>query len=68
MTALYQMNMFKDKDDILLDEIRSIKETSDKVRKGLFARHNELAKMYIELRNEMDSIKLGIRRETYGKV
>lgn len=36
----------------LKDEVKTLKESQDKVRRGMFARHNELAKMYLELKNE----------------
>jgi hypothetical protein len=36
------------------------KNSSDKVRKSLFARHNELAKMYVDLHNRLDIIERNI--------
>ena len=36
--------------EILREEVRQCRASNDKVRKGMFARHNELGKLYIDLR------------------
>jgi len=38
-------------------ELADIKLRNENVRKGIFARHNELAKMYIQLKDELDMVK-----------
>lgn len=43
-------------------QIEKVKESSDKVRKGLFARHNELAKMYLEMKEEFEAWKTTITK------
>lgn len=43
--------------DLLKLEIEKVKQSSENVRKGLFARHNELAKMYIEAKQEIEYLK-----------
>lgn len=56
MTA--QLEMFEENKISLLEEkIQKVKETSENVRKGLFARHNELAKMFLEQKKEIDYLK-----------
>lgn len=42
---------------ILKRELHEIKERSENARKGLFARHNELIKLYMQLKDEMDHMK-----------
>lgn len=43
--------------DILKKDLAEVKERNENVRKGLFARHNELAKLYIQLKDELDLLK-----------
>jgi len=42
------------------DDVRGVKESSDKVRKSLFARHNELAKKYTDLNERMRVLERNI--------
>lgn len=37
---------------------KDTKASGDKVRKGLFAKHGELAKMYVTLMNEFEDLKV----------
>lgn len=47
---LVQLDLFEDNEVVLLrKEMQFVKENNEKVRRGLFARHGELAKLYIEL-------------------
>ena len=46
--------------DILKEEIRQCRVSNDKVRKGMFARHNELAKMYVETKMRLDILEMHI--------
>lgn len=57
-----QLTLFDETDDItvLRIELRAMRETSEKVRKSLYARHNELAKMYLELNQRLDIIERNI--------
>jgi hypothetical protein len=43
--------------EILRGEIRSLEKTTDNVRRGIFVRHEELAKKYMEQREEIDRLK-----------
>jgi hypothetical protein len=59
MSAKIQYDLFKDTSDIdvVKAELAALKESHDKVRKGLFKRHNELAKMYMQQQEELDYLK-----------
>ena len=57
-TMSAQLDIFEETDiSSLKEEMKKVKETSDNVRKGLFARHNELAKMFLEQKKEIDYLK-----------
>jgi predicted metallo-beta-lactamase superfamily hydrolase len=61
---LIQLDLFEDKNetDILRDQITIVKESNDKVRKSLFARHGELAKKYIEIHQRLEILERNICR------
>ncbi len=44
----------------LKEDICAVKESSDKVRKGIFAKHAELAKKYLDLHERMQVIERNI--------
>jgi hypothetical protein len=48
--------------DFLRDEVKEVKESSEKVRKSLFARHGDLARKYSELHERMQIIERNICR------
>ena len=53
-----QLDIFEDIDlTTLKEEMKKVRETSENVRKGLFARHNELAKMFLAQQQEIDYLK-----------
>jgi hypothetical protein len=58
---MYQL-AFIEKTDIeyLKDDVKCVKESSDKVRKSMFARHADLARKYIELHERMQIIERNI--------
>ena len=59
----YQLDFFnRDAEDveILRQKIDETRNSSDKVRKGLFARHNELAKMYVDLSQRLEIMEKNI--------
>lgn len=43
--------------DMLKRELKDVHDMADKVRKGLFARHNELAKLFIDLDERLTYIE-----------
>lgn len=57
-----QLEFFEEKTehDCMMEEISHIRESNDKVRKSLFARHGELAKKYMELQERMTIIERNI--------
>jgi len=61
MSLKIQYDLFKDEKEVEMDELKKevleCRKSNDKVRKGLFARHNELAKMYLEIHNRMNIIE-----------
>lgn len=66
-----QYDFFEQVDElsILRKEIESVQESSDSVRKGLFARHkkledslNTLLGMYLEQQKEIDCLKIHLKR------
>ena len=55
---LIQLDLFEDNEVILLrNEMQKVRESTDKVRKGLFARHNELSKLWVELDHRLNIIE-----------
>jgi len=53
-----QMNFLKDDAfDLLYQEIQDLRASTDKMRKGLFARHNELSKLVGQLQEELSEVK-----------
>jgi len=57
---MYQLEMFRSQEEILVSEIEKIKESTSKVRRSMYARHAELAKMYHELHIEFQQLKESI--------
>lgn len=60
---MYQLDFFsedKAEIDYLRNDVKQVKESSDKVRKSLYARHSELSKKYIELHQRMEIIEKNI--------
>lgn len=43
-------------------EVKELRESANKVRRAMFARHSELAKMYIELKMEHEALMRAICR------
>lgn len=54
-----QLDFFEDNDELtmLKKEIILLRESQHKVRKNLFAKHSELAKMYMENVERLDNIE-----------
>ena len=63
---LVQLDLFEDRSDveILEERIRLLEKSQDKLRKGLFSRHGELAKKYIEIHDRLNILELNICRNT----
>jgi len=59
----YQLNFLEEEKtelDYLKDDVKEVKESGDKVRKSIFAKHAELARKYIELHERMQIIERNI--------
>lgn len=63
MQANVQYELFEANDDmsILQKEIVELRLQQNNVRRGIFARHDELAKLYVTQQNEIDRLKLIIQ-------
>lgn len=59
MTVAIQLHLFESNDEInlLRQEIAIVKEQIANTRRGLFARHGEIAKQLLELKGEVDVLK-----------
>lgn len=59
MTTEIQLSLFGNNDPIslLMQEIETLKRQNDNVRRGLFARHTELAKLVMQQQRELDTLK-----------
>lgn len=53
-----QLDLFRELSevDILRKELEEVRLRNENVRKGIFARHNELAKLYIELSEKIEKL------------
>jgi alpha-D-ribose 1-methylphosphonate 5-triphosphate synthase subunit PhnI len=56
-----------EKIDVAYKQIEQIRKSNDNVRRGLFARHGELAKMYLRQQAEIDELKRMIREMNHEK-
>lgn len=60
-----QLDIFEPSEfELIKQEMKKVKETSENVRKGIFARHNELAKMFLEQKQKVDYLEELIKRNT----
>jgi molybdopterin-biosynthesis enzyme MoeA-like protein len=50
------------KEEKLAREVQRLKEQADKVRKGLYAKHGELMKLYLEQKHELEVLKQALCR------
>lgn len=55
---MLQLDFFEKEDsEVLRGELQKVKESNDKVRKSLFAKHGELARNYLELQARLEIIE-----------
>ena len=54
-----QLDLFQEfsETDLLRKELADVKQRSENVRRGIFARHTELCKLFLELKDEVDKLK-----------
>lgn len=55
-----QLDLFEEfsEVDLLRKELADVKQRNENVRRGIFARHTELCKLFLELKDEVDRLKL----------
>ncbi len=46
--------------DYIRDDVKTVRESNDKIRKSLFARHGELARKYMDLHDRLQIIEKNI--------
>ena len=59
MALAIQLDLFEPNDEIsmLHREIAAMKDAQDRQRKSLFAKQNDLAKMYIDIKQKYDALE-----------
>ena len=59
---MLQLDLFHEYTDVevLQMEIKTLRQSQDKMRKALFARHGDLAKKYCELQDRIDVMERNI--------
>lgn len=59
---LIQLELFESKteNEILREEVESIRETTSRVRKKMFADHAHLARMVLDIQNRLEIIEKNI--------
>lgn len=64
MAEMIQLDFFKEDDICRLEaQIEKLKKSQDRIRKGLFARNNELERKYNEIKQEFEDWKRMISRQ-----
>ena len=60
-----QLDFFEEytEEDFLKVEIKELKESQDRLRKGLFSRLNELSKLYLKIEDDLERIRKMLIRE-----
>jgi len=59
---MIQLDFFLDDEALIRLEIEKVRESTEKVRRGMFARHNELAKHFVDLDERLRIIEKHICR------
>lgn len=59
METCVQLDFLEDQSELaqLKRELQAARTETANVRRGLFARHNELGKLYLSLQQEMEALK-----------
>ncbi len=64
---MIQLDLFETDDTVLLiNEVKKVKESTEKTRKALFSRHGSLEKKYNELVARLDVLEKYICRDLDG--
>jgi hypothetical protein len=61
---MLQLDIFQEmtETEILREEVRLLRDSNEKVRKSLYARHGELAKKYVDIHNRLQILEHNICR------
>lgn len=64
MNAQIQFDLFNELSeiDLLKKELEEVKTSSENVRKGIFARHNALAKLYMDLYDKCMHLQIELQK------
>jgi hypothetical protein len=59
MSFEYQYDLFEEYDELsaVKSSIESLKKTQENVRRGIFARHNDLSKLYLVLKKDYELLE-----------
>lgn len=69
MREAIQLDLFESDEMVIMrHDIRKIRESTEKVRKSLFAKNNELKKDYMDLAERLAILEHNICRGQNGKV
>ncbi len=61
---MLQLDLFeKEETEIIRGELQKVKESNDKVRKSLFAKHGELTKNYIDLHARLEILEKNLCKQ-----
>jgi hypothetical protein len=63
----YQLKFFEEEKtelEYIREDMKCVKESSEKVRRGVFARHNKLARQYVELSERLQIIERNICQDS----
>ena len=66
---ILQLDFFNEMNEIedLHVRIKDLEKSMEILRKGLFARHGELAKKYLEINDRLNVLEFNICKGIYGK-
>lgn len=63
---MYQPDLFEStQESILKKELQKLKESNEKVRKSLFAKHSELLRNYLELCSRVEYLEKNNHKNRY---
>jgi hypothetical protein len=67
--AIVQLDFFKNAEESEMEALRAefnaVKKSTERVRKGVFVRHNELAKICTDLQSRLDILERNICKGVY---
>lgn len=64
---MLQLELFAKSENQLLKEMDDLKKSTDKVRRGLFAKQSELAKICFDVQNRLEILEKNICASSDGR-